>query len=270
MPLFKLKKVFEYCTSNKPVFLLVLFFLFVSNSANDFFMECMKNYSLAGIPVIIILIFLSGYGMLITRDRVNEGHELPKLMFKDLLVLGIKAMIVYGIFFVLQYYILYFTSNIFDFPFFDLEGLLWDFDQTINMFLVNEPLHSLEFVFIGGFVFYITTFFYEMGLAMLADTNSILSALNLVAIYKNIRIFGVRHYIVDYTSIVIAIFILTYLGSIQFQIFWFDSLLRTFFGVLVLATQYLGIGSIYAEVKHKTLYSTSSMAGHEKIFLIFL
>lgn len=264
MPLFKLKKVLEYCSYNVPFFIFILLLIFVVETIRNLALGYMVSgnliYASIGFVVCsIISLFLCGYGMLITRDRINHGYRLPKIMLGEVFSLGIKSVIVYGAYLFVQGIILGATSMIFEFPLFDLEELLLHFHETIHMFAVNTPLHSLEFVVIGGFVFYITTFFVEIGLARLADTKSLLSAFNIISLYKSIKLFGFRKYILDFTSIILAIIILTYLQTIPLD-FWINQVWSTFFGFLIFATQFLGIGAIYCEIKDKAM----ELEGHKR------
>ena len=141
---------------------------------------------------------------------------------------------------------------------FDLEDLLMNFEDTVHMFVVNEAFHSLIFVVVGGLAFYVTTFFVEISLAMLADTNSLLLSFNLVSLSKKIRVIGFKTYILDCTSIILAIIILSYLQHIAIPIFWLDQIWETVLGFLIFATQYLGIGALYADIKDKELELNAS------------
>ena len=42
-------------------------------------------------------IFISGYGMAITKDVLNGGKRLPKILIKDVVVLGILAEVFFCI-----------------------------------------------------------------------------------------------------------------------------------------------------------------------------
>ena len=253
MPLFKLKKVVEYCSYNIPFFVLILVLIFVLNSIRDFTSNYLDSDYIAFALYCIITIVLFGYGLSITRDRINHGHRLPKIMFGDVISLGIKSVIVYAAFLILQYLILRFTSYVFDIPFFDLEDLLLNFRDTIHMFAVNEPLHILKFVVVGGLAFYISTFFVELGLARLADTKSLLSAFNPLSMYRSIMVIGLKEYVLECTSIILAIVILTFAQYIPIPNYWMGLIWLTILEFLIFATQYLGIGALYADIKDKEM-----------------
>ena len=82
MPLFKMKKVWDYCTYNKPFFLLILLifciWIYIFESYEDL------NLFWAVLIILFLEILFLGYGMTITRDRINEGIRLPKIMIKDI------------------------------------------------------------------------------------------------------------------------------------------------------------------------------------------
>ena len=86
-------------------------------------------------------------------------------------------------------------------------------------------------------------------MARLADTKSLFSAFNFKAIYRSIELFGWRHYARDLTSIVVAIVILTFIQNNLPEFFGIDLLLWMLLGVLIFATQYLGIGAVYCNIK---------------------
>ena len=103
-----------------------------------------------------------GYGLTITRDVINGGIRLPKIMIKNVVVLGIKSIIVYLIYFFVQAIILGVISNPLNFPEFDLEDLLLQLPETIKLFFSHSPTDAFIFIVLGAIVFYITTFFKHM------------------------------------------------------------------------------------------------------------
>lgn len=258
MPLFKLKKVLQYSMKDIPYFIFILVLIFIINTIGDFSGSYMDSYYMVFFINGIVSVVILGYGVLITKDRINHGHKLPRIVVKDVLVLGIKSLFVYIAFFLIQTLVFTITSQIFDIPMFDLEDLLMNFEDTVHMFVVNEAFHSLIFVVVGGLAFYVTTFFVEISLAMLADTNSLLLSFNLVSLSKKIRVIGFKTYILDCTSIILAIIILSYLQHIAIPIFWLDQIWETVLGFLIFATQYLGIGALYADIKDKELELNAS------------
>ena len=94
----------------------------------------------------------------------------------------------------------------------------------------------------------------EIGLARLADTGRLLTAFNIVAIFKDINLVGWRHYARDCTTIMVAIVILGLLDSFFIPISFIEYFVDVILSLLMFATQFLGIGAIYAEVKDKSSY----------------
>ena len=89
----------------------------------------------------------------------------------------------------------------------------------------------------------------EIALAKLADTKSILPALNLLSIKRSIDVIGWRNYAKDCTLIVLTIVILSYFVSHDINFIFIDSIMDMFLSFLIFVTQYLGIGAVYCQIK---------------------
>lgn len=253
MPVVKLRRVWDYCTYNKAffVFILILFAIinFIENDYVYYFDVISRTLILA-----ICTVLLNGYGMTITRDRANHGYRLPKVMPKDVVVLGIKSSIVFSVYVVIQELILDLVCTPLGFPAFNLSDLLFHFSDTIYMLYGHDPASTVKFLFFGAMFFYITLFFMEIGLARLADTGKLLSAFDIAAINKNISSVGWAHYARDCTTIIVAIVMLSLLKSVFIPISSIEYLVDIILALLMFATQFLGIGAIYAEIKDKMQY----------------
>lgn len=249
MPLFKMKKVWDYTTYNKPFFILVLLLFSIWVFIDIYTDDIDSNW------VIFLLVILNslsfGYGMTITRDRINEGVRLPKIMFKDVLILGFKSFIVFGVYLGIQGCILDFISSPFGFPPFDLEDMLMDTPQTIHLLLSHSPVDALMFLSLGLVLFYITVFFMEIALGRLADTGELKSAFNLVEIKRNIDTIGWWEYTKDYTMILLAIVLFSYLTLIVIPNDILNYIWDVMLYLFMYVTQFLGIGAIYSRVKEK-------------------
>ena len=110
MPIVKLKRVWDYCSYNKPFFAFIAVLMFIigliSSYASDYLSldwRMVVDWSIS--------ILLTGYGLSITRDRINHGYRLPKIIPKDVLILGIKGSIVYTVYIAGQIFILYSNSS---------------------------------------------------------------------------------------------------------------------------------------------------------------
>lgn len=249
MPHVIMKRVWDYCTYSKKYFAFLFVLLFIS--------ALIQNYVRANgdqldwdFLQILVFISVSGYGMLITRSRINQDERLPKIVIKDVIVLGIKSAIVMFIYLSIQNLILAHVSFSLDFPTFDLEDMLLHWSDTIQMLFNHDPVNALLFVVLGGVLFYITAFFMEIALAKLADTDSILSSFNLLSIKRSIDVVGWRNYAKEYTLIVLTIVILSYLISIDIPHTFLDSIIDMILSFFIFATQYLGIGAVYAKIKY--------------------
>lgn len=254
MPLLKLKKVIEYCSHDVVFFIFICLIIFLLNLIPDYSMRYF-NSDIQKIIQILVLILLNGYGMVIARDRINHGYRLPKIIPGDVINLGAKSTLVYGFYVILQAVLLYLTAYAFDLPIFNLHDLLLNFDETVAMLFTNSPEYVLTFILAGGLVFYFTTFFAEVSLARLADTKSFFAAFNFSAIWSSIKIFGFRKYILDYTSLIMAIVFLTLIQSFTLPDIMLDNLWKMICGFLIFATQYLGIGAVYCDIKDAEIKS---------------
>ena len=249
MPLHRMKKAWNYCTYNVPFFIFILILFGIPNHFYEYLFD--SHILIVFLFGYLVNFFILGYGMTITRDRINDGVRLPKIMIKDVLILGIKSTIVTSIYFYIQWVILHFVSSPLDFPVFELEDMLLELPETIHMLFSHNPIDALVFVVVGAILFYVTTFFMEIALARLADTGNILAAFNLKEIKKDIDIAGWRHYAKDYTFMIIAIVLFFSFEHMNFQIDFLNVIWEILLDLLAFVTQFMGIGAIYAEIKAK-------------------
>ena len=226
MPLVKMKKVWTYCTYNKPFFLLILLLYGILNFFQDVYGDTGDGWMLLILFAVSILII--GYGMTITHDRINNGVRLPKIMIKEVMVLGVKSYIVFIV---------------------ELEEMLLDLPNTLNMLISHNHVHAIIFVVVGSILFYITSFFMEIAIARLADTGRILSAFNFSGIKNNIETIGWLHYTKDYTLIILAIFLFGSLSYVEIPNIILNYIWIIILNFLIFVTQFLGIGAIYSEIK---------------------
>ena len=247
MPLFKMKKVWTYCTYNKPFFLLILLLYGILNFILYIYGNTEDNWILLIIFAVSILI--TGYGMTITHDRINNGVRLPKINIKDVIVLGVKSYIVFIVYLFIQGTVLDWISSPFNFPRFELEDMLLDLPNTLNMLISHNHLHAIIFVVVGSILFYITSFFMEIAIARLADTGRILSAFNFSGIKNNIDAIGWDHYTKEYTLIILVIVLFGSLSYVKIPNLILNYIWAIILNFLMFTTQFLGIGAIYSEIK---------------------
>jgi len=248
-PLVKLKKVWNYCTYNKPFFILVLILFVILNFLQDYY----EPDKMGIVYLVFFNIFISGYWMTVTRDRISGGVRLPKILVKDVLNLGIKSTIVSAVYATVQGFVLDFVSSPMNFPEFDLEEMLLDFPETINTLISHNPVDAAYFIILGAIIFYVTTFFMEIALARLADTGSIVAAFNLPEIKKDIDILGWKNYVKEYTAIILAIVLIAYFQYITLTDVYLNYIWGLLLDLFIYATQFLGIGAVYAQIKERKL-----------------
>lgn len=247
MPLSKMKKVLEYSTYNKLFFLLIFLFFAIFDYTLELFFDQVSIVSFLVLLTITLILF--GYGMLITRDRINNGVRLPKIMIKDIFVLGIKSYIVFSVYLFVQGVVVGGICSPLHFPDFELEDMILDLPHTLHLLGSHNIAEVLVFILVGGILFYVTSFFMEIAMARLADTGSIISAFNLLGIKEDIDAYGWWDYIKEYTVIVLVIVIFAALKFIVIPVYILDLFWDVLFDLLIFVTYFLGIGDIYRRVK---------------------
>lgn len=248
MPHMILKRVWDYCTYSKKFLAFVLILLFISAFIQNY-VQIMGNSLEVTLIDLLVIILLGGYGMTITRDRINHGKRLPKIQIKEILVFGIKSTIVIFIYVYVQGVIVDYICSPLHFPPFDLEDMLLNWSHTLHMLYTHNPINTIIFLVVGAVLFYASSFFMEIALAKLADTNNMWSSFNLISIKRSIDVIGWRNYTKEYTLIILVIVFLSYLMSFEVPFFFIDALKDVFLSFLIFATQYLGIGAIYCNIK---------------------
>ncbi|MBR4447570.1 DUF4013 domain-containing protein [Methanobrevibacter sp.] len=249
MPHSIIKRVWDYCSYDKKFLLFVFALLFISSLIQNYVYANGNENDLTLLRILVFII-VSGYGMSITRSRINHGKRLPKIVIKDIVFLGIKAGITSSVYFFIQIIILAHVGFALGFHLlFDLEELLLNWSDTISILFYHEPVSAILFVVAGLVLFYVTTFFMEIALAKLADTGSLWASFNLMSIKRSIDVFGWKNYAKDCTLIILAIVILSNLISYNVPFTFIDSIIDMFLSFLIFVTQYLGIGAVYCKIK---------------------
>lgn len=247
MPLNVMRRVWDYSTFNKPFFILILILFILVNTLPVYIADLNSIVKL--LCIFLPGILISGYGLSITRDRINHGKRLPKIMINDVIVFGLKSLIVSTVYLFIQGVIMDSVCSSMNFPAFDLEEMLLEFPHTVNMLYRHDHVYTVIFLVLGSILFYISVFFMEIALAKLADTGSIIESFNLLSIKRSIDIIGWRDYVVEYTLIVLAIVIFESLKYIVIPVYALNFVWRTILSLFAFTTQYLGIGAVYSKVK---------------------
>ena len=82
MPHRVIKTVWDYCAYSKKFFAFIIILIFISSLIQNEFHRNLHMYEWLAFQVISTIV-VAGYGMVITRDRINHGVRLPKIVIKD-------------------------------------------------------------------------------------------------------------------------------------------------------------------------------------------
>ena len=245
MPLKKLEFTYNYCKSNIVGFTLVLIMIFLLNQM-DILLPSYQGemYWILMILVVIIGLIFHGYGLVVTKDNINNGKSLPKLPFYKSFVFGIKSSVIVSIYGALQYVAYYFVSAAFDFPLITIDEGRITVSKLNTLFYSHGSLDTILFVLFIIISTYTFIFFMEISLARLADKGSLIESLNIISVGRCIETIGWGNYAVDYTKLIIAIAILAY---IQYGLNFIVAhpIINVFIGLVMFIIQYIGIGRIY-------------------------
>ena len=86
MPHVILKRVWDYCAYSKKFLAFIFLLLFISSMLQKYILTVGDVYEIYVLQV-LVAISVAGYGMVITRDRINHGKRLPKIEIMDIIVL---------------------------------------------------------------------------------------------------------------------------------------------------------------------------------------
>ena len=246
MPIKIIKKSFEYSTYNIFFFIFVLILMFLCQILSDIVDSVLVGFSL-------MCLIMMGYGLQVTRDVINGGVRLPKIMPFQTLIFGVKGSIISLFYYFIQTFLLFLISVNLNFPdSFNIKEFFLNYSKTMYLFRHHDPVSFTIFVLSSIIVVYITVFFMEIALGSLADDGKLENSFNFRKIKRVIDIIGWRSYIIDYTKIILSIIILTFLLNhpvLRFEIL--DNLLDAVFFFLIFIVQYIGIGQIFSQYKEK-------------------
>lgn len=259
MPLIVLKNVLDYCKHDKKFLLLILILIVASNYMENYFETIINNSNephyllFASAMTFIVLIFMTGYGVSITKDCINNGRRLPKIDIKKIVSYGIKGIIIIFIFTLIQEHIIDFVCLPLHFPEFDLEELLVNLPETLHMLHAHSPTDLLIFLIAGSILFYLTGFFLEVAVAKLADTDSLWHSFNIVSIFRDIHSIGWLFYAKEFTIVLLAMVILMYLQNVHVNNATIDFIIKNVFEFAIYVTQFIGVGMAYKDIKEKAM-----------------
>lgn len=241
-PIILIKNALEYCRHNTKYLLVILTLIILSRIVTDYFA---RSIILLTISMNIILLFMFGYGMMITREIINGGEGLPRFNFKDAVTLGIKGILIQILYIFIQFLLTTNISRLLTFHNFELEELLVNFQHTIVELYSHDPINVALFIIIGLIITYVFMFFMEIALAMAADGEKFIDSFNVLKIKDKIDLIGWKHYTLEYTVVILTIAILTIINE---QILGLP-IIEEFIWFLIFIIEFTGIGEIYKKTK---------------------
>lgn len=130
-----IKNIWDYTTHNISFLLIVMALFYLFCFFMSIFEEMQISYALY--LSMIPYIFIAGYGMAITKDVINNGKRLPKIIIKDVIDLGIKSTIVFIVYLTVQGFLFELVSSLFNFPLVDVKNSCYIFlKQSIYYFIM--------------------------------------------------------------------------------------------------------------------------------------
>lgn len=250
MPFLRIKNAYKYCTENKGRLLLIILLILLLDYINNNINLTKAKFLLSALAY-LSTISVMGYGLLVTRDVINNGKHLPRINVNEVLSLGVKGVIISFIYHSIQSSILAIIAWKLHFPQFELQEFFLNIPKTIKMFKFHNALDACLFIILCFIIVYFTSFFIEIALAVLADGGNLKDALKIGFLKKVIDKIGWINYIKGYTKIILSIVLLSYLKyGIHLSIipnYIFDLIT----GLLIFIIQYRGIALAYKVVKDK-------------------
>lgn len=236
---FKLiKNGIDYCKYSKKDLITILAVIII-------FQLIPEAFSFPPRPTLIFLIMqvtlFTGYGLCVIADITNDGKQLPRLQVKKTLSMGIRGAVVMMVYLSIQIAATGLISYSLGFPDFELEEMILNFSHTLHMLLNHNPLHSIIFMIAGVIITYVTVFFMEIGLGMIANGEPFKNSFNLKLIKQKIDRIGWADYGVEYSIVISSIIILTAIGDI-FSDF---GILQIVVKFLIFIIEFVAMGVIY-------------------------
>lgn len=241
MPNAMLKGSVKYVLGNKWLFIFVLAQFMIFETITHVVGGLLESTSL------IVLFVVLGYGLKITQDVINGGKSLPKIKFNELVNFGLKGTVIHTFYLTIQVSVLGLISILLDFPIFNLEEFILNISETIALLYEHNPINFIIFILLGLITVYVTVFFMEIALAILADGGKLKQAFNFPKIRDVISDIGWNHYALDYTKIVLAIVILISIRCLFESYGVLGFIISVITDILAFVVEYRGIGNIYRE-----------------------
>ena len=119
------------------------------------------------------------------------------------------------------------------------------------MFYSHDPVSFIIFILLGLIAVYVSIFFMEIALAILAEGGRLKEAFDFSEIKRIISVIGWNEYAIDYTKIVLAIVILVSIREFFYSYGGLAIIIGVITDLLAFIVEYRGIGNIYREYKEK-------------------
>lgn len=233
------KKSLEYCFANKKFFAFLLFLLFIL----EYVLAFLDHVGYVGSA--IVLLFLTGYGLVIIKDVINGGTRLPKIEPLKILNFGIKGAVVRFVYVMVQIFLLGIIAGFLDFPEFDVEEILLELPSSLSIFVNHDVISCIIFIVSGFIIVYLTTFFMELTLARIADNGDLKSVFKLREIWHIIDVIGWRKYTIAYSKIILAIVFFTFISRLFNFVQPLDIIVNVICDLLIFVIEFMGMAEIY-------------------------
>ena len=197
------------------------------------------------LAALIISVLVLGYGLQVIEDVINGGTRLPKIMPKKVVIFGIKGFIIHLVYFMLELFLLEIIAMNLDFPVFELEEFILDYNNTI-MLIFNHDIVSFTIFMISGFIItYVVTFFMELSLARLADGGQLRKSFNFPRIKHAIDIIGWKNYTIGYTKIILIIVVFSHINKFFDPYDGLNIIIGMLSSFIIFIVEYRGMGIVY-------------------------
>lgn len=238
MPIRIIKGSWEYCTKNLWFFSFVLILLFILEYLTD-------TLIIPSFSSPIVFFVLMGYGLQVTKDVIDGGVRLPKIMPKKMILYTIKGAIVFSFYVGIQLLVLSIISVYLNFPVFELEDIFVNYHETLELLATHSPVSFAIFLISGFVTVYVTSFFMELALARLADGGGLLNAFNFPRIKHAIDIIGWRRYTLGYSKIIFSVIFMIFINHLIRPYPYVNIAGGIILDIMTFVVEYRGIGLVY-------------------------
>jgi len=173
---------------------------------------------LTGLIALFFTLLINGYGLSITRDTIGLQEEIPEFDWVKNLIDGIKLLIleiVYYIIPLIVVVIVAYATGAFSYIVEIINYVITYGATNIPQSIILEAAVSFLLVFLVGGIFYIIfTLLYYIATAILAETDSLVEAINIIEVFNKIGEIGLANYLIWAVLLVIISFVIGIIGGI--------------------------------------------------------